>query len=247
MDTHCHLEQTEFDSDREEVIRRFSEQGIAAISSAIFIEDYEKNLDISRSNTDVYAAVGLDPMKYVQVDEALEWIHSHSSEVVAIGETGLDHYRERNHAERLKQEIAFVKMIDISSELKLPIQVHSRSAGSAALSVLRKNDARCVHMHAFDGKAGFARNASKELDYYFSIPTTVVRSPQKRKLVKAITLDRLLLETDSPVLSPDRVQRNEPSNLPLALREVASILGREEEELCEIILENSLRLYTKIK
>ena len=102
-------------------------------------------------------------------------------------------------------------------------------------------------MHAFDGKASLARTASRDLGFYFSIPTSVVRSPQKKKLVKAVQIERLLIETDSPVLGPDKGARNVPMNLPVALREVASILRREEEELREIVLENTLRLYTKIK
>jgi TatD DNase family protein len=246
VDTHCHLEQVEFDLDREDVIRKASEQSIAAISSAISVENYEKNLNISNNHTNVYASLGLDPMIHAQVENALRQIYNHKAEIIAIGETGLDHYRERNHAERLKQEHAFIKMIDLSKELGLPIQVHSRSAGSAALSMLQKNDAQRVHMHAFDGKASLARNASKDLDYYFSIPTSVIRSPQKRKLVKAVEIERLLLETDSPVLGPDRNIRNEPANLPIALKEVALILGRDEEKLRQIILENTLRLYTRI-
>ena len=246
VDTHCHLEQAEFESDREEVIRRAAEQEIVIITSAISTENYERNLLIAQNHENVYASLGLDPMFHTQVEKAAQGIHDHSSEIIAIGETGLDHYRERDHAERLKQETAFVKMIGLSKELGLPIQVHSRSAGAAALLVLQKNDAQSVHMHAFDGKAGLARNSSKNLGYYFSIPTSVVRSPQKRKLVKAVALDRLLLETDSPVLSPNREVRNEPSNLPIALRDVASILGRDVEEMREIILENTLRLYTGI-
>ncbi len=246
VDTHCHLEQAEFDSDREEVIRRASEQEIVIISSAISVDDYERNLGIAQNHKNVYASLGLDPMMHTQVEKAVQMIHVHSSEIVGIGETGVDHYRERDHAERVKQETAFVKMIGLSKELGLPIQVHSRSAGAAAILLLRKNDAQDVHMHAFDGRAGLARDTSMDLGYYFSIPTSVVRSPQKRKLVKAVALDRLLLETDSPVLGPNREIRNEPSNLPIALREVALILGRNEEEMREIILENTLRLYTGI-
>jgi len=247
VDTHCHLEQVEFDTDREEVIRKASEQSIVAISSAISIEDYEKNLDIAKNHVNVYASLGLDPTLHTQIENALRQICNHRTEIIAIGETGLDHYRERDHAERLKQETAFIKMIALSKELGLPIQVHSRSAGSAALLTLQKNDAQGVHMHAFDGKASLARNASKDLGYYFSIPTSVVRSPQKRKLVKAVALDRLLLETDSPVLGPNREIRNEPSNLPVALREVALILKKNEDEMREIILENTLRLYTHLR
>ncbi len=102
-------------------------------------------------------------------------------------------------------------------------------------------------MHAFDGKASHARRASKDLGYYFSIPTSIVRSRQKRKLVKAVEIERLLVETDSPVLGPIKSERNVPTNLPIVLKEVALILGRDVEELRKIILDNTCRLYSTIK
>ena len=138
-------------------------------------------------------------------------------------------------------------MIKLADELNLPIQVHSRSAGAKVIAVLEEAEARSVHMHAYDGKVSHARSASHEMNYYFSIPTSVVRSHQKRKLVKAVDIEHLLLETDSPVLSPEKGERNEPTNLPIVLREVALILGREEEELRSIVLENTRRLYSTIK
>ena len=174
-------------------------------------------------------------------------IHNASAEIVSIGEVGLDYYRERDHSQREKQEKIFRQFISISKELEIPIQVHSRSAGRAALDVLKSSDAEAVHMHAFDGKASLARTASRDLGYYFSIPTSVVRSTQKQKLVKAIEIERLMLETDSPVLGPMRNERNEPGNVVVSLEETARILRRDREELREIILENTLRLYGKIR
>jgi TatD DNase family protein len=101
-------------------------------------------------------------------------------------------------------------------------------------------------MHAFDGKSSYAHSASHEYGYYFSIPTSVVRSPQKKKLVKAVDIERLLVETDSPVLGPNKGIRNEPSNILVAVKEIAKILGMEEEELRDILLENTLRLYPNL-
>jgi TatD DNase family protein len=204
-------------------------------------------MQIGRENESVYTSIGLDPIFCEFAESALSIINDNSDNIVSIGEVGLDHFRERDHSQRDLQESAFKKFIDLSNELKIPIQIHSRSAGKKALEVLEENDASAVHMHAFDGKASYARSASRNLDYYFSIPTSVVRSTQKQKLVKAISLERLLLETDSPVLGVEKGERNEPANIGIALKEVASILRREEEEVREIVLENSLRLYTRIK
>lgn len=246
VDSHCHIQQADFDLDRNEVISRAKSKGIAMISSAIDRGDWPKLIPISEKHEYVFSSIGLDPLKHENLSYALQFIRENESKLIAIGEVGLDYYRERNHSERDRQEMAFKKMIEIASELKLPIQVHSRSAGKAALEVIEKNNAGSVHMHAFDGKSSLARTASKEFGYYFSIPTSVVRSPQKQKLVKAVSIEKLLLETDSPVLSAIKGERNEPSNLTIAASEVARILQRGYEETSAILLENSLRLYKKL-
>lgn len=247
IDTHCHIEKDEFESDREKIIEDARRLSINIITSAIERDLWEKACEIASSFPNVYASIGLDPTQFNDCNLALEWIRANKHRIIAIGEVGLDHYLIRDHQEREKQEFCFRSFIDAAKELGFPIQVHSRSAGKKALEVLKTQDASDVHMHAYDGKANLARVASRELEYYFSIPTSVVRSPQKRKLVKAVEIERLLLETDSPVLGAQKGERNTPANLPVALREVASILRREEEELREIILENSLRLYKRIK
>ncbi|MHA1962782.1 MAG: TatD family hydrolase [Candidatus Thorarchaeota archaeon] len=159
---------------------------------------------------------------------------------------GLDHYRVRDHSERESQAYAFGELALFAIENKLPVQIHSRSAGKAALEILYGLDTELVHMHAFDGKSSYAHSASHEYGYYFSIPTSVVRSPQKKKLVKAVDIERLLVETDSPVLGPNKGIRNEPSNILVAVKEIAKILGMEEEELRDILLENTLRLYPNL-
>jgi TatD DNase family protein len=247
IDSHCHLENESFDSDRDLVIKRAEKRGIALITSGIEMETWEKTCEIAEAHQNIYASVGLDPTQYENCTYALDWIRTNKDRIVSIGETGLDHYLVRDHLEREKQRQCFESMIDLAMELRLPIQVHSRSAGRSALETLSNRHASAVHLHAFDGKASLAKEASRNLGYYFSIPTSVVRSPQKRKLVKAVTLERLLIETDSPVLGVERNERNEPSNLPVVVREIAQILRRGEEEIRELVLNNTMKLYSKIK
>lgn len=247
IDTHCHLENEAFDSDRESIINGAMDLGIAIVTSAIDRKLWDKGCEIAKGHSNVFASVGLDPTQFIDCDLALEWIESNKQRIVALGEVGLDHYLVRNHQQRSLQETCFRRFIDLARGLRIPVQVHSRSAGKKAIEILEKQCAVDVHLHAFDGKASLAKVASKELGYYFSIPTSVVRSPQKRKLVKAIDIECLLLETDSPVLGADKGQRNVPTNLRIALREVANILRRDEEELREIILDNTLKLYKRIE
>ncbi|MHA2208139.1 MAG: TatD family hydrolase [Candidatus Thorarchaeota archaeon] len=247
VDVHCHLENSAFDHDRDSVIQRARANGILIITSATSVEEYSHAAQIADAHDNVYLSLGLDPVRFTDVDVALEELVKFQDRFVAIGEVGLDHFKTRDHSERNLQADAFKKMIAYAKEMCKPIQVHSRSAGRAALDVLKSEDADGVHMHAFDGRASLARVASNELGYYFSIPTSVVRSPQKRKLVKAVAFERLLLETDSPVLGPQREERNEPMNIEFALKETASILKRDTEELREIVLENTLRLYRDLE
>jgi TatD DNase family protein len=247
VDTHCHLENELFDEDREDVISQAASEGIKIISSAIDKELWEKGCEIADENEHVFASIGSHPVYFGDVDEAIEFVRNNVSRIIAIGEIGLDHYQVRDHKEREEQELAFRKMIGLADELSLPIQIHSRSAGAKAIAVLEDCEASSVHMHAYDGKSSHARRVSREHDYYFSIPTSVVRSPQKQKLVKAVDIEHLLLETDSPVLGPDKGERNIPTNLPVALTIVAEILRREEDELREIIYENTMRLYSALK
>jgi TatD DNase family protein len=246
VDTHCHLEQAEFENDRDVVIQNARKMGISCITSAITPEDWNKCLEIAFQNDNVYASIGLDPILWQASDHLLRYIETHQDQIVSIGEVGLDFYRERDHSLRASQEETFRLAIETAKRLHLPLQVHSRSAGKQALDILSDMDARDVHMHAFDGKASYARTTSYDLGYYFSIPTSVVRSPQKQKLVKAVNIERLLLETDSPVLGPEKGERNEPIKILLALAEVAAILHWNEEEVREIVLENTLRLYSRI-
>ncbi|MBD3407677.1 MAG: hypothetical protein GF411_16285 [Candidatus Lokiarchaeota archaeon] len=247
IDTHCHLEDDEFNSRIDMVIQKASTQKIGMISSAIRPDTWEKGHQISKQYDTVFLSIGLDPIQYQYVSEASEFISKNKDEIVAVGEIGLDHYRIRDHRQREAQANAFKNLIEIARELSVPIQVHSRSAGKKALDILEDMEAVNIHMHAFDGRSSYAQKASRDLGYYFSIPTSIVRSRQKQKMVKAIEIERLLLETDSPVLGPEKGERNVPSNITIALDEVSKILQREKEELREIILANTLRLYQRIK
>ena len=163
-------------------------------------------------------------------------------ELVAIGEVGLDHWMVKDEAGRSLQRVLFERFVALAAELDLPLNVHSRSTGRETIAVLLDRGARRVVLHAFDGRASTAAPAV-EAGYFFSVPPSVVRSAQKRKLVARLPLACLLLETDSPVLGPEPGVRNEPANLRLSLQAVAEIKGMPEEALAETIAENTRRLF----
>jgi TatD DNase family protein len=145
----------------------------------------------------------------------------------------------------LQREI-FKRFIGLAAEVDLPLNVHSRSAGRQAIDLLLGSGAARVQLHAFDGRASTALPAV-EAGFFFSIPPSVVRSRQKQKLVKRLPLACLLVETDSPVLGPEPGSRNEPANLPLALRAVAEIKALPEEAVAEAVTANAARLYGRLR
>jgi TatD DNase family protein len=207
--------------------------------------DARKNLKLAEEYRGVvWPSAGLYPtlLDPEQAEAIVAFIRESKNHIVAIGEVGLDHWKVKEERDQEVQAELFGLFIQLGIELALPLNVHSRSAGRKAIELLQNLGARSVLMHAFDGKATSAM-AGVEAGYFFSIPPSVVRSPQKQKLVRRLPLENILLETDSPVLGPDPKKRNEPANLKLALEAVAELKGLSEPEVAEAVVLNQYRLF----
>lgn len=245
VDVHAHLCDPAFDRDRGDVLDRARDAGIAAvIAVGESLSDARKNLDLAAHYTMIQPAAGLYPtILDITEAEAMEvFIRSHTTQLVAIGEVGLEHWLVKEETARDMQREIFRRFIDLAKELDLPLNVHSRSAGRDAIAILLQRGAARVHLHAFDGKASAAMPAV-EAGYFFSIPPSVVRSPQKQKLVRHLPLSSLLVETDSPVLGPVAAERNEPANIIVAVRSIAELKKISEAEVIEAVAGNTMRLY----
>jgi TatD DNase family protein len=162
--------------------------------------------------------------------------------LAAIGEVGLDHWKVQDPAERELQRDIFLGFVRLSAETGLPLNVHSRSAGKATIDLLLESGATRVLLHAFDGRAQTAL-PGVEAGFFFSVPPSVVRSPQKQKLVRRLPLESLLVETDSPVLGPEPGVRNEPSNVTISVTAIATLKGVSEDAVIEAVVENQRRLF----
>jgi TatD DNase family protein len=245
IDTHAHLCDPVFDMDREVVLERALKAGISAvIAVGEDLADAEKNLLLASKHSMICPAAGLYPT-HLDLDLAEKmraFIRSHKDRLAAIGEVGLDYWIVKEESERETQREIFRGFIELSKELALPLNVHSRSAGRHAVSVLLESTADRVQLHAFDGKLSAAMPAV-EAGYFFSIPPSVIRSEQKQKLAKKLPLSCLLIETDSPVLGPVPQVRNEPANAPVALKMIAELKGITVDEAAEAVAENTRRLY----
>jgi TatD DNase family protein len=245
IDTHTHLCDVSFDADLADVLERAQQAGVSAvIAVSEILADARRNVELAQVHPMIQPAAGLYPTHLdLQEAEALcAFIRRERSNLCAIGEVGLDHWKVKEDGEKEQQREIFRQFIELSRELDLPLNVHSRSAGRHAIALLLECGAPKVQMHAFDGKASTAL-LGVEAGYFFSIPPSIVRSRQKQKLVKQLPLSCLLVETDSPVLAPNPNERNEPVNVVIAIEAIADIKQVSKEEVVEAIIENTRRLY----
>lgn len=259
VDCHAHLHVPDFDADRDEVRRRARAAGVAAV--LVVGEDADDDrlvAEVAASPCDGGAALlpcfGFHPDRFADdrplparadLDAAAALIRASAARLAAVGEVGLDYFYAKTEERRRAQGAALEELAALARELDLPLNVHSRSAGHYTLDLLRAAGARRVLMHAFDGKPSYAARAAAD-GYLFSIPPSVVRSDQKQKLVKALPLEALALESDAPVLGPDRAARNEPANLTHALGLIARAHGVSPERVAEVTTANARRLFPKL-
>lgn len=249
IDVHAHLTAAEFAEDLEEVLERARVAGVEMVLTAG--EDYEDNLKVlslAKRYPMVKACLGHHPANLDRstAESTLSLISNNIDGIAGIGEVGLDFWRAKEPAERRTQEEIFGIFLEIAKANTIPPIVHSRSAGKRAIELLIEHGVKSACLHAFDGKASSAERGIQE-GYFFSIPPSITRSPQKQKLVSHLPLERLLLETDSPVLGPDRAERNEPSNIISAAVKIAEIKGVSPEEVKRISRENTLSLFTRLR
>ena len=248
IDTHAHLNAKVFDKDRTDVLDRASAAGVSGVVSVSeTFEETERNLALSALHPILFPGAGLFPsqLNRDQAQKIVTFLRSHRKDFFAVGEVGLDFWVVKNEEERELQREIFRIFINASKELDLPLNVHSRSAGRAVIELLTVQDAQRVQLHAFDGKTGSAL-PGVEAGYYFSVPPSVVRSRQKQKLVRALPMSCLLIETDSPVLGPEPQERNEPVNAAVAVNAVAELKGITEQEVRETTAANTEKLYGRL-
>lgn len=231
------------------MLERARQAGVGAvISVSETLEEVERNLGLADALAgQLLVAAGLfptilDPEQGRRIETR---IREARDRLVAIGEVGLDYWKVQDPEGREIQRSIFARFIDLSVELDLPLNVHSRSAGRQTIELLLARKARRVQLHAFDGRAAKALPAV-EAGYFFSVPPSIVRSPQKQKLVRRLPLECLLVETDSPVLGPDPKERNEPANVRISIVEIARLKEIAPEAVEEAVVENTRRLYGEI-
>ncbi len=250
VDAHAHLGAPEFDADRDAVLDRAQAAGVKAIVAVgETLADAEKNLRLAAgpglvAATMIRPTAGLYPtiLDRDQARSLEALIRRERARLIAIGEVGLDHWKIQDPAERETQREIFLGFVRLAAETGLPLNVHSRSAGKATIDLLLESNAKRVLLHAFDGRAATALPAV-EAGFFFSVPPSVVRSPQKQKLVRRLPIENLLVETDSPVLGPEPGARNEPANVTISVSAIAALKELHEDEVIDVVEQNQHRLF----
>lgn len=238
----------EFDADRAPALTRAKAAGIGLmIAVGYHLEASRKAVEAADRYPQVYASVGIHPHDAGSYDDAAEETLralAKQPKVVAIGETGLDFYR--NRSPRPVQVEAFRRQIRLARELDLPLIVHDREAHQETMRLLEAEGAERVVLHCFSGDLAMAEEAWAR-GYVISIagPVTYPKNEALRAVVRKARPDRLVLETDCPYLPPQafRGQRNEPAYLLHSAHEVAILLGVSLDELGHLTTENACRLF----
>lgn len=250
FDTHAHLHFPEFGSDRGEMLARARAAGVRwMVNIGTDLETSWQAVGIAEVDPDIYASVGVHPHDAASADEAvfktLEEL-ARRPKVVAIGETGLDYYR--NLSPRDVQAKVFRRQLPLARVVGKPVIIHCREAHDDLLKILREERAHEIGgvMHCFSGHVQFAE-ASLELGFYISIagPVTYPNARKLPEVIKAVPVEWLVIETDCPFLPPQphRGKRNEPAYLPITAQRVAEIKGHPVDELGELMSQNALRLF----
>ena len=249
VDTHTHLEDPQFDSDRPAVLQRAAEAGVAwMVDVGADLASSRRAVALAAAQPHVWAAVGVHPHEAATVTPAaLAELRAlaDNPRVVAIGEIGLDYYRDLSP--RPQQQDAFVAQLALARELGLPVIVHSRDAHQETLAILRRagGGLRGV-MHCFSGDLAIAGDIL-DLELYIGIagPVTYPKARVLAEVARQLPLERLLLETDCPYLAPQahRGRRNEPAYVRLIAERVAEMRGLSVEEIGQATSENACALF----
>ena len=249
IDSHAHLEMSEFDHDRRDVIKRAISAGVEyIITVGTNPQLSQKAISLAAEFDNVFATVGIHPHDAATADEK---ILSQMKElarqpkVVAYGEIGLDFFR--NISPRQKQIEVFSHQMEIAHELNLPIIIHDREAHEQVLRMVEESGIQHGVFHCFSGDAEMAKKCV-DLGFYISIPGTVTFDKAKKivEVVKNVPLEYLLLETDCPYLTPVpyRGKRNEPSFIVHTAKKVAQIKSLPWQDVAHAATANTKKLFS---
>ncbi len=250
IDSHCHLDNERFNGDRDEVLARIEEKLEFAVNIGYDLESSKRSVELAESHDYIYAAVGVHPTDIGiysdEVEAELEELAKHPK-VLAVGEIGLDYHWMTDPKE--KQQEIFRKQLEMARRVGKPVVIHTREATRDTLDILKEYpDVRGI-VHCYPGSY---ESAAEVMDnYYFGVGgvLTFKNSKKLKETVKKLPIDRIVIETDCPYLTPEpyRGKRNEPVYVEYIAQRIAEVKGISYEEVVRITNENTKKAYGMVK
>ena len=246
FDAHTHIDMKHFQNDREKVIQRARDNKlIGMVTSSIGPGSFRHTLGIAQKHKGFVhhsAGCSVSQLTRKDADTIISLIRKYQSDIVAIGEVGLDYHWIKDEGGRKSQEPLFQDFIQLAIELELPIVIHSRKAEAEAAAILEREFSGDVLMHCFDGSPGIAKRV-KDNGWYITLPANFRRSKNRVQAALTLPLEQIMLETDAPYLSPTESKRNEPSSVVLGCSALADLLVISEEDVAHATTSNALNFY----
>ena len=245
IDTHCHLFFDYYD-DIDEVIMRAKSEGIGMIIvNGIDRKSNEEVLNLVKKYDIVYGALGIQPQEVNNCnDNDILFIDKHINDdkIIAIGEIGLDYHYE---CDRELQKKYFIKQLELANKYNKPVIIHSRDCINETYNILKEYNVKGI-MHCYSGSVEMARKFN-QIGFLIGIGgiATFKNAVKVIEVIKNIDLEYIVVETDSPYLSPEpyRGKRNEPKNVGVIMEKICNIKGLGYKELCGVVSSNVLRLF----
>ncbi len=246
IDTHCHLNKEYYENVETVINNAVSDNVEYLIVSSCSPENWEENINLINKYKNVYLNISLHPeygneeIDYDLYLEQMKKIIKSNSKIIAIGEIGLDYHYDNTNKDRQKD--LFIKQIMLAKEYKLPIVIHTRDATKDTIDILKKFNIKGI-IHCFSGSLETAREYIN-MGFYLGIGGVVTFKNSKLKdVIKEIGLDSIVLETDSPYLSPIRGSKNFPKNIKIIAEYIASLLNISVEEVSKKTTLNVKKIY----
>jgi TatD DNase family protein len=249
IDSHAHLQNEQFDNDIQEVYKKCLEENVKRIINVSY--DYEscrKTIELINRFEHIWGAVGMHPHDaedYSDIFEEKLTGFFADKKIIALGEIGLDYFKE--YSPRDIQKKVFERQLEIAHKYDLPVIIHCRDAYDDCFDILKENNVSNGVMHCFSGD-DIQAERFLSLGLYISFTGTVTFRKKDLKAVKATPIDRLLLETDCPYMTPVpfRGKRNDPSYIPVIAQKISSVLGIDIEDIEKKTTENVYRLFKRL-
>lgn len=246
VDTHCHLDNEKFDEDRLEVIERIKENLEFCVNIGYDLASSKKSLELAKEYDFIYAVIGVHPIDIAEYDEEVEKeleLLGKNPKVVAIGEIGLD-YHWMTEPKEVQQE-RFKKQLELAERLNKPVVIHTRDAMEDTVNILKEYPNITGVIHCYPGSLETAKQLVDR--FYLGIGGTLTFKNSKKavEVVKDIPLDRIVIETDCPYLTPEpfRGKRNEPIYVEYVAKKIAEIKEISVEDVTKVTTENAKKLY----